>query len=96
MWDLLVHAICGIMAVIWQLGGRLDWIVLLCDDAWRRAFPEATLTHLSHSYSDHTPILLRTLGQPSARLGLRPFKFQAACMMHSDFDRLVHDSWIVG
>src|SRR4051812_21312836 len=70
---------------------RLDCV--LCDEEWMRAFPEATLTRLYHSHSDHMPILLQTAGQSSNDLGRRPFRFQATWMTHGDFDRIIHDKW---
>lgn len=70
---------------------RLDRAI--CDEDWRRQFPEATLRHLPHSYSHHCPILLQTMGVSSAGLGQRPFKFQAAWLAHNEFVKIVQESW---
>lgn len=55
---------------------RLDR--LLCNDEWRRLFPEASLLHLPHSYLDHCPLFLQTSPVVSTGLGRRPFCFVAA------------------
>lgn len=68
----------------------------LCDDRWRVQFPEATLRHLHHFHSDHTPILLQTSGASPSGIGRRPFRFQAAWLDHKDFAQLVQDSWVGG
>lgn len=70
---------------------RLDR--LLTDEEWRRLFPEATLTHLPHSHSDHCPILLQTKRNASVGMGRRPFRFLAAWMEHRDFTRVIEENW---
>lgn len=65
----------------------------LCDDHWRRAFPEALLRHLLHSHSDHCLIMLQTLERESKHLGRQPFRFPAACMEYEDFGRVLNENW---
>src|SRR4051812_17833064 len=65
----------------------------LCNDEWRRSFPEASLRHLPHSYSDHCPIFLQTAGNHPKSLGRRPFRFLAAWLENRDFLRLVEEKW---
>src|SRR4051812_19053371 len=62
-------------------------------DAWRRLFPLPVVHHLSHSHSDHCPLLLDLNGSKSRRLGERPFKFQAAWMHHKEFANWVAEEW---
>lgn len=50
----------------------------LCDGEWRRTFPEASVIHLPHSHSDHSPILLQTSPYDSSETSRRPFRFFAA------------------
>lgn len=64
-----------------------------CDDEWRRCFPETSLRHLPHSYSDHCPILLQTSAESSVGVGGRPFRFVAAWMEHKGFAGLVRSTW---
>lgn len=58
----------------------------LCDDVWRCLFPSAKIKHLSHSYSDHRPLLLRLEGDRMERPGTRPFRFETAWTLHVEFD----------
>lgn len=46
-------------------------------DVWRRRFSSASVQHLRHAHSDHYPLLVELDGARTARLGERPFKFQA-------------------
>lgn len=55
----------------------------LCCAAWRRDFPLATVRHLCHSHSDHCPVLVEVAGMKTRRLGARPFRFQAAWLIHA-------------
>lgn len=65
----------------WIHGGSVDttWSACLdrglCDDQWRRLFPEATIKHLCHSYSDHCLLLLSMDPKKERCLGERPFRF---------------------
>lgn len=40
----------------------------LCCSGWRRAFSNATVSHLNHSHSDHCPILLELEGRRETEL----------------------------
>jgi len=59
---------------------------------WRMSFPEAFVEVLCRLHSDHNPLLLRFGGLPLAR-GPRPFRFEAAWIDHSDYAKLVQNSW---
>lgn len=65
----------------------------LCDEAWRCLFPEASITHCAHAYSDHSPLLLNTDDRLGVRLGERPFRFQSAWLMHGNFKEFVRANW---
>lgn len=70
---------------------RLDRAIS-CDE-WRRLFPSATIRHLTHAHSDHCPVLVELLRRESIELGERPFKFQAAWMLHADFHNMMRREW---
>lgn len=48
----------------------------LFNDEWRWCFPKAIIKDLSHSYSDHCPLLLQQDQELGVKLGQRPFWFQ--------------------
>lgn len=77
-------------AVETRRSARLDR--LLTDDGWQSLFPETTLTHLTHTHSDHCPALLQTKQSGLVGLGHRPFRFLAAWMEHKDFSRVVAEN----
>lgn len=55
---------------------------------WRLAFPEAYIEVLCRLHSDHNPLLLRMGGMPQLR-GPKPFRFEAAWMVHEDYQGIV-------
>lgn len=65
----------------------------LCNEQWRHLFPEASILHCSHEYSEHCPILLKTKCVMPVRLGDRPFRFQAAWLTDRRFIAFVKESW---
>lgn len=65
----------------------------MCDDQWRRIFPKAMVKHLSHSYSDHCPLLLTLDLGKEKRLGERPFRFQSMWLRHKDFMGWMKNEW---
>lgn len=64
-----------------------------CDDSWRRLFPSALVRHLTHSHSDHCPLLLELAERREGSLGRRPFRFEAAWTLHEDFDSWLKKEW---
>lgn len=88
------------------MGGRFTWhrncrgnrVVAkkldrgLANLQWRLEFPEAYVEVLSRLHSDHNPILLHLGGLPQLR-GSRPFRFEAAWIVHDSYHRLVADAW---
>lgn len=59
---------------------------------WRLGFPEAFIEVLCRLHSDHNPLFLRLGGLPMAR-GPRPFRFEAAWIMHNDYQEVVQSAW---
>jgi len=70
---------------------RLDRAI--CNMEWRSKFQEATVRHLAHSYSDHCPLLINTMGTDQPTSGTRPFKFQAVWMEHHNFKDFIIQHW---
>lgn len=65
----------------------------LCDTEWRRRFPMASVKHLTHSYSDHCPILLQLNPGFGEKLGPMPFRFKAMWLTHREFPRWLCAHW---
>jgi ribonuclease HI len=69
---------------------RLDraWV----NSEWRILFPEAYVTHLTRTHSDHCPILLSLW--PSSHNSLpRPFRFENIWLSHPEFPTVVDKAW---
>lgn len=66
---------------------------ILCDDTWRCLFPFARVRHLTHSRNDHCLLLPQLEEGPSARLGDRLIRFEAAWLLHKDFCKLLDKEW---
>lgn len=64
----------------------------LCNEEWRRSFPDGHVLHCAHGYSDHCPLLLSTMNTRVERLGDRPFRFQAAWFTHGEFKQFVQSN----
>ncbi|KAF7834768.1 ribonuclease H [Senna tora] len=58
----------------------------------RICFPEASIKNLTKMYSDHRSLLVNLYGTIS-RGRNRPFRFEAAWMLHRDFVDFVKESW---
>ena len=61
---------------------RLDRV--LANPEWRILFPEASVTHLTRTHSDHCPVLL-TLCPNIPHILHRPFCFESIWFSHVDF-----------
>lgn len=62
---------------------KLDRAV--ASNEWKFAFPESQASVLPRLESDHHPILLSTC-RAWLRSGKKPFRFQAAWLLHKDFN----------
>lgn len=65
----------------------------ICCDAWKRSFPGASVRHLSHTYSDHYPILLDINGVGGDKLGERPFMFIVSWLLREKFFEWMEKEW---
>lgn len=63
---------------------------------WQWMFPEASVMHCPHFYSDHYPILIRTRSTNPVMLGKRPFRFEVAWLLHWDFISFTEKNWKKG
>jgi ribonuclease HI len=66
----------------------------LANSDWRILFPEATVSHLTRTHSDHCPFLL-TLCPAIPHVLPRPFRFENIWLSHSDFPNIVDQAWAV-
>lgn len=48
---------------------------------------------MTHAHSDHCPILVELHGEELADLGEKPFKFQAAWLLHGEFQNMLRRNW---
>lgn len=65
----------------------------LCNEDWRLRFADASIHHLLAPYSDHLPILIRLAGVFASIPINRPFRFQAAWLLHEGFEPFIRDNW---
>ncbi|XP_022723781.1 uncharacterized protein LOC111280610 [Durio zibethinus] len=72
---------------------RIDFV--FANSAWCLAFPEARVSHLPKTRSDHYPILL-SLKNKVPRVGLKPFRLQKMWFDYPEFLTLVRNSWSNG
>lgn len=73
-----------------HMAKRLDRA--LANLQWRLAFPEAFVETLCRFHSDHNPLFLRLGGLPQSR-GPKHFRFEAAWIMHEDYQQVVASAW---
>ncbi|CAM8900258.1 unnamed protein product [Rhodiola kirilowii] len=74
-----------------EVQARLDRV--LADEAWKRKFPKATVSHLHLHASDHQLILMNT----DSRCRLRRkklFRFEVMWFNHQDYSKMMEDFWI--
>ncbi|XP_028127267.1 uncharacterized protein LOC114323788 [Camellia sinensis] len=66
----------------------------MCNSEWQTSFPEGLVRNLPRTYSNHSPLMVFTLGKflfnPSCKL----FKFGAAWISHEEFQAVVEDNWM--
>ncbi|KAL8159829.1 hypothetical protein V2J09_001366 [Rumex salicifolius] len=65
----------------------------LCNFDRRCSFDEASIKHLARNQSDHSPLLLSSNGFLRSNPRNMPFKFQAAWLMHNEFQSFVAGHW---
>ncbi|XP_047251613.1 uncharacterized protein LOC124886718 [Capsicum annuum] len=64
----------------------------LANDEWIHLYPESTITHLSRTHSDHSPLLLN-MGSPS-NSQMKAFRVEFMWLSHQDFPNLITDSFM--
>ena len=53
---------------------------------------EATVTHLSRTFSDHCPVLIELLGSRTNATN-KPFRFHTMWLLHPRFPKVVEEAW---
>ena len=61
---------------------------------WRKAFPEASVHHLTRTHSDHCPMLI-CLHKPPCLFLPRPFIFRPIWLSHPSISEVMTNSWDV-
>lgn len=76
-----------------NLRERLDRGV--ANPAWLSLFPNFSLEHLNHSFSDHCPLLLNTMGRVLHKISRSssPFRFEAKWCLDDAFEEVVKRGW---
>lgn len=64
----------------------------LANPKWLETFSDASVTHLTRTHSDHSPLTL-TLHPPLITPNRRPFKFETMWLTNPSFESVVHKSW---
>ncbi|KAI9126817.1 hypothetical protein K1719_002413 [Acacia pycnantha] len=64
----------------------------LCNILWQETFSTAEARVVPRIGSDHHPIVVR-LAEEQKNFLVRPFRFQAAWLMHDQFNGLLHENW---
>jgi hypothetical protein len=71
---------------------RLDRVVT--NNSWVDMHPDAMVTHLEYTRSDHRPLLLDTEYQPSqASNKSSPRRFERKCLQEKNFRDIVEKAW---
>ncbi|KAJ8433993.1 hypothetical protein Cgig2_012686 [Carnegiea gigantea] len=61
---------------------------------WRLKFLERGVKHLVRNQSDHAPIIVSTtVFSPNSTNDSKPFRFQAAWLLHNDFGNFIWQHW---
>ncbi|KAA3464506.1 reverse transcriptase [Gossypium australe] len=76
-------------------GRWFTWERGVATNRWLELFPNARIEYLTHSFSDHCPILLNTLGEAKHDLLYNSgnFRFEAKWCLDSSFENLVRGWW---
>lgn len=65
----------------------------LSNEDWRLRFVEGAVRNLPKVKSDHCPILISTTGFAPVPKAIKPFRFQAAWILHDRFEEFVYTNW---
>ncbi|GMJ07054.1 hypothetical protein HRI_004374500 [Hibiscus trionum] len=72
---------------------RLDRAV--ANTAWWELFPGYSITHLTHSISDHCPVLINTKGSSVSNCSIqkKPFRFESSWVLEDDLVERIKNHW---
>ncbi|XP_012480837.1 uncharacterized protein LOC105795718 [Gossypium raimondii] len=82
----------------WEKGNLLETNIKerldrgVANDKWRQLFSTSNIKHLTHSMSDHCPLLINTKRGNSYKGNLK-FKFEAWWLMEEMIKEVVKESW---
>ena len=67
----------------------------LVNPEWLIQFPEASVTNLQRTYSDHSPIIVQLNGNNMINMNIKvkPFRFLASWLEHPDCDNVIDRFW---
>ena len=77
-----------------QIRERLDRALATME--WFHLFPMATLTHLSSSASNHSPLILQLFVKPRKKRMGRVFQFESMWLKDPRCDVIVEEAWDKG
>ncbi|XP_050280869.1 uncharacterized protein LOC126721842 [Quercus robur] len=60
--------------------------------SWRMLYPEAIVTHLLRTFSDHCPVLIELLDTRTNATN-KPFRFHTMWLLHPQFPKVVEEAW---
>lgn len=65
----------------------------LCNEELRAVFLEGMIQTLPHTYSNHSPLILHTMGILNLNLSTKPFRFEVAWILDPSFENMVLQAW---
>ncbi|CAL1395192.1 unnamed protein product [Linum trigynum] len=65
----------------------------LCNSAWNTTFANTSIRQLPKLHSDHLPILTTYYAPQSVNCGVKPFRFEAAWLLHNNFSEFFAENW---
>ncbi|GMI93428.1 hypothetical protein HRI_003012100 [Hibiscus trionum] len=65
----------------------------MANSSWISIFPSHSVKHLSHTISDHCPILINTMDSSIARDVSLAFKFDANWILEGDVEGIIQSAW---
>lgn len=78
----------------WRSGNLFQHLDrILINMQWRLHFSQAAVFHLPYFKSDHKAVLMQMKRKNGPNRRRRPFRFEAAWLMHSDFPNLMRKNW---
>ena len=66
----------------------------MASDAWLNLFPQVKLLNLIAPVSDHSPILLRTVGSIAKNKRFQKFQFENSWLSEPELHQIVSQAWL--